>query len=304
MPFDTRKPLNLAFTILFTVLLAACATSGEPKAPPSRMIETNDLADVAAAALEFAGEFGANRVLVVFDLDNTLMAMEQDLGADQWYDWQKELQAEDPCSPMLVEDRLAVQGALYFASAMRLTQDDGPALISELQQQGLSVMILTSRGADYQLQTFRELRRHGFRFYPTAPGPQGGYAGVFVPEGGSRPALYEDGVFLTAGQHKGDMLKALLAKTDTPLPEVIVMADDKAHNLQAVLDAFADSPVSVQAFRYNREDTVVAAFDDENADRQWQTLKPALQIIEDEFGPDNFDLPDTPASADCTPPSS
>ena len=304
MPRDTHTVLKLAASVFLAALLSGCAAVSGPTLPPSQMIETNDLADVSAAALELAGQFGTGRVLVVFDMDNTLLAMEQDLGADQWYDWQKELQAEEPCNPKVVQDRLAVQGALYFASAMRLTQYDAPALIAELQQQGLSVMILTSRGADFQLQTFRELRRHGFRFYPTAPGPQGGYSGVFIPDGGSRPALYEDGVFLTAGQHKGDMLKALLTKTNTPMPAVIVMADDKRQNLQAVLDAFAGSATSVQAFRYSREDPVVASFDDDSANRQWQELEPALQAIEDEFGPDNFDLPDEAEPVDCAQPSS
>ena len=59
---------------------------------------------------------------MVFDIDNTLMAMEQGLGSDQWYEWQKNLQLTDPCDARLVSDRLAVQGALYFISAMRPTQ--------------------------------------------------------------------------------------------------------------------------------------------------------------------------------------
>ncbi len=296
---------SMVFIALLTLagLLSACATTSgartPPSAPPSRMLETRDLAEVSAAALNWSRQLGTEQVLVVFDLDNTLLAMEQDLGSDQWYDWQKELQAADRCDPRVVGDRLAVQGALYAASAMRLTQADGPAQVKKLQEQDLKVIVLSSRGPDFRLQTLRELRRGGYRFDTSAIGPAGGYAEPFVPQGGSRPTRYEDGVFLTAGQHKGEMLQALLQQTHTPWPAVVVMADDKPDNLQAVMDAFAGSATSVQAFRYGREDDVVAAFDGVQAVRQWQQARPALQQLQRLFGPDNFDLPEEVAVDGC-----
>lgn len=300
-----NNTLSAGFILVlaFASVLSACVTlSGapaSPSVPPSRMLETRDLAEVSAAALDWSRQLGAEQVLVVFDLDNTLLAMEQDLGSDQWYDWQQELQAADRCDPRVVSDRLAVQGALYAVSAMRLTQADGPAQVRKLQQQGLKVIILSSRGPDFRLQTWRELRRGGYRFDASAIGPAHGYAEPFVPQGGSRPASYEDGVFLTAGQHKGGMLQALLLKTHTPWPAMVVMVDDKPDNLRAVMDAFAGSTTSVQAFRYGREDDVVAAFDGEQAARQWQQARPALRQLQQLFGPDNFDLPDEVAAHGC-----
>ncbi len=297
------------FLVVATALLTACAAprpattpvQSPPALPASQMMESSDLAETATAARYWAEQFGTNRVLVVFDLDNTLLAMEQDLGSDQWYDWQKELQAEQPCDARLVTGLLAVQGALYHASAMRLTQPDGPALVQSLQNDGFKVIILTSRGSDFRLATFRELRRGGFSFYASAIGPAQGYADDFIPPSGSRPVRYEDGVFLTAGQHKGDMLVDLLAKTGTPAPAVVVMADDKAKNLQAVMEAFAGSNTSVQAFRYNREDPLVQAFDGTAADQQWRSVYPALQSVQNQFGADNFDLPAPVRPEGCPP---
>ena len=66
--------------------------------------------------------YGKDTILVVLDIDNTLLAMEQGLGSDQWYYWQKDLGNTDPCSPRNVGDRFAVQGAMFHASAMRATQ--------------------------------------------------------------------------------------------------------------------------------------------------------------------------------------
>jgi len=278
----------LASLLLVTMFLQACATAQPAQ---TQFEQTDDLGVVVADALEMSARFGKQHVLVVFDIDNTLLAMEQDLGSDQWYDWQKELQAEDPCSGMLVSNRLAVQGALYFASAMRLTQPDAADLIGQLQQEGLSVIALTSRGAEFRLQTFRELRRNDISLWSNALPPRHGYPETFIPQGGSRPALYEDGIFMTAGQHKGDMLKALLSKTGTPTPRVVIFADDKEKNLRDVLETYEGSQTAIHAWRYSREDPVVAAFDPSAADALWVALRPALQTVQLLMGPDNFDFP-------------
>ena len=283
-------PSALKATVLAAVLfiLAACAS-----VPPAQTLlsETDDLATVTDSALQLADRYGRDQVLVVFDIDNTLLAMEQGLGSDQWYYWQKDLQKEDPCSGDLVSNRFSVQGAVYFASAMRPTQPDAADQVRHLQDAGVSVIALTSRGPDYRLQTFRELRRNDISFWPGALPPKRGYPGSFIPEGGTRAALYEDGVFLTAGQHKGDMLRALLDKTGTGQPAVIVMADDKAENLQSVMETFEGSGTAVQAWRYSREDANVATLDTREAAAQWEAVRPALMKIEQIFGPDNFDLP-------------
>ena len=293
----------LQLLVLSVALLAGCSSTAvrlnDVALPPSQLIETSDLADVTEAALRWSERLGNEQVLVVFDLDNTLLAMEQDLGADQWYDWQSALAAEYPCDERLVNDVLAVQGALYFASAMRPTQPDVADQVRALQDAGLKVFVLTSRGAAYRLQTFRELRRAGLKFHASAIGPPGGYPETFVPAGGKRPALYEDGVFLTAGQHKGVMLRALLDKTGTATPAMIIMVDDKLYNLQNVLDSFADSPVTVQAWRYTREDAAVERFDAAEADNQWRALSPLLLEMQDLLGPDHYDLPDQSLPVEC-----
>ncbi len=206
-------------SLLAVLLLAAC-TANQHTQPPDKLIqsldrETADLAEVKTDTLNLTEKTDKKNILVVFDIDNTLLAMEQGLGSDQWYDWQTHLSKEDQCNPHNVGDRFAVQGALYFASAMRPTQEDGAAQVRAIQDQGVAVIALTSRGMDYQLQTFRELRRNNFNFSYSAIGPAGGYDEPFMPVENGRLSLYEDGVFLTAGQHKGQMLYALLEKTGT-----------------------------------------------------------------------------------------
>jgi hypothetical protein len=295
--------LKLFLLIVFAALLNACASvpapPTEPAAEQNVLAETDDLVMVTDEALQLADQLGPQRVLVVYDIDNTLLAMEQGLGSDQWYYWQKGLAEEDPCSPLLAGDRFKVQGALYFASAMRPTQADVALQIKRLQDAGLTVISVTSRGPEFSLQTFRELRRNDISFWPSALPPARGFPGTFIPEGGTRAALYQDGVFLTAGQHKGDMLKALLEKTGVAAPTVVVMADDKAENLQAVMETFEGSGIWVHAWRYSGEDANIAALNIPEAAAQWEAARPALMTIEEVFGADNFELPQQGVPKGC-----
>ena len=87
------------------------------------------------------------------------------------------------------------------------------------------------------------------------------------------------------------MLEALLKQTGVTAPEIIVIVDDKAENLDAVMETFGSSATSVHAWRYTREDSSVAAFDAEEAERMWNELKPSLLEIQEVLGPDNYDLP-------------
>jgi hypothetical protein len=290
--------------LLVALFLTACATNPSGHTIQTMEKDTADLADVTADMLGLLELTTQENLLVVFDIDNTILAMEQGLGSDQWYEWQKSLAEKDRCNPQNVGDRFAVQGALYYASAMRRTQEDGADQLKYIQDQGVPVIALTSRGLDFRLQTFRELRRNDFSFSYSAIGPAGGYDEPFMPIENGRLSLYEDGVFFTAGQHKGQMLFALLEKTTTTLPAVIVMVDDKQKNLDAVKDTFSALNVPVHAWRYTGEDGNVQAFDPEEADARWKSIEGALRQIQQELGPDNYDLSGAVLPPECDQPLS
>jgi len=298
-----KYTISRQISFIAVLFLTACTANQQMKPTDNPVqaldMQTADLADVKTDSLKLAQQVGKENVIVVFDIDNTLLAMEQGLGADQWYDWQKNLSKEDRCNPQNVGNRFAVQGAMYFVSAMRSTQQDGADQVRAIQEQGIAVIALTSRGQDYQLQTFRELRRNDFSFTYSAIGPAGGYDKPFIPVEDGRLSLYEDGVFLTAGQHKGRMLYALLEKTGTQLPAVIVMADDKQKNLDAVKETFSALDVPVRAWRYTGEDENVSNFDPDQAYAQWKSIEEALRQIQQVLGPDNFDLSGVATPADC-----
>lgn len=303
------KRIGIAASTVLSVFLSACAAAKAPEAPdteprpdppPNLLGSTDELQLVTELALDMAKTYGGDRVLVVFDIDNTLLAMEQDLGSDQWYYWQKSLEESDPCNSMRVDDLLTTQGALYFASAMRPVQDNTAELVRRMQDAGLKMIALTSRGPEYRLATFRELRRNDLSFWPSAWSPARGYGGPFVPEGGQREALYEDGVFMTAGQHKGVMLRALLDRSGQPYPELIIAIDDKQEHLNDLMSSFVWNGTPIQAWRYTREDVNVSELDHGETADQWAALRPALVQLEDIVGPDHYDLPEPVQREGCS----
>jgi hypothetical protein len=305
-PMQNKNTISRQLILFFSVFLSACTVNVQIDGfgPSIQALDrqTADLADVRTDALNLAEQHGKDKVLVVFDIDNTLMAMEQGLGANQWYEWQKDLSENDRCHPLNVGNRFAVQGALYFVSAMRKTQADADTQVRAIQDQGIAVIALTSRGMEFRLQTFRELRRNGFDFSLSAIGPPGGIAKPFIPVENGRFSLYDDGVFMTAGQHKGQMLLALLEKTGTENPDVIVMVDDKQTNLDAVKDTFSALEVPVHAWRITIEDENSKNFDAQQAAAQWESLEDSLRQIQEVVGPDNYDLSTARQPTECLGP--
>ena len=297
---------GIAVVAAMVLLISGCASNPAappqppPPPPPQNLVgATDELQLVTELALDQARTYGPEKILVALDIDNTLLAMEQDLGSDQWYYWQKNLEAENPCSGQLVNDRLAVQGAMYFASAMRPTQASAAAQVQRLQDAGIRVIALTARGPSFRLSTFRELRRNGFNFESSPWPPAAGYADDYLADGLQRPVRYEDGVAFTAGQDKGVMLQDLFRRSGADAPLVILMADDKQDNLKDVMKAFSWTPTKVQAWRYTREDGTVADFDPDAAAAEWEALYPALMQIQKVLGPDNFELPPPSVRAGC-----
>ena len=226
------KVFGLATSLL---MLAGCPSAqtqdADPGPPPPQNLlgSTDELQLVTELSRDLASKYGGDRVLVVLEIDNTLLFAEQD--------------SECP------------------TREMRLAQEDGARQVRRMQDAGLKVIALTSRGPDCRQQTLGELQRNGFSFQASAWPPQAGYPEAFTPAGASHPVQYKEGVFFAAGQNKGLMLKALLAKAGEPYPALFVMVDDRQDSLNEVMKEFSWTKTKVHAWRYTREDTVAVAAD-------------------------------------------
>ena len=146
-----------AWCLTFSLLtLAGCAPVQAPEdeapPPPQNLIgSTDELQLVTELASELATTYGGDRVLVVLEIDNTLLTAEQDSTCPQ--------------------------------GAMRPTKADVAKQVRHMQDAGLKVIVLTSRGPECRSQTLGQLQDNGFSFQASAWPPEGGYPVPFIPSG-------------------------------------------------------------------------------------------------------------------------
>jgi hypothetical protein len=281
------------------LILAASA------AHASELRGTKDFADVAATVEGAIQKYGAEHVLLALDIDNTVMAMDNDLGSDHWFEWQKYLLENEPSSRHLVARTFAgllkAQGLLYDKGHMHPPQPEQPRLIAKLQKQGIAAILLTSRGPEFRAATERELKRCGYDFARTALPVPKAPAGTFLaydPKNPEKdglsaseitlyklpeptPVSYQDGLFMTAGQHKGIMLLTLLKDSPRDIKAVIYV-DDNLKHVGNVFSAATARNLDVSSFQYQHEDALVQRFnysDKSAVDRRWKEISGAKVTV-------------------------
>jgi hypothetical protein len=284
-------------SLTFVFLLALLA--------PTRAFQTAwTMNQVSAIVSALSEEYGAENTLVVFDIDNTLLMVNQDLGSDAWYRWQSGLAKTEPGSALLVaEDTggiLDVQRLLFELSDMKPPENETPDLVAQLKERGHPIMALTSRNPNFRSATLRELADFGYEF-SSAPrcgaplcvthGIIGGDAVKRAAQQSTtvfprvdelvgtspRPISYGDGVMMVAGQNKGVMLQLLLASSASDNYRSIIFVDDGKRNVEHVDDAFKDDPRAVSTIYYDRLEADVQAFQSDpkrqqTADKSWRAV--------------------------------
>jgi hypothetical protein len=254
---------------------------------------TANLKDVADVVDRYVEEYGAEHVLLVMDIDNTILAMNQPLGSDQWFTWQDNLLKTNPRSRYLVADSfeglLKAQGLMYELGLMHPPQRDAPAIVARLQDRGIYTLVLTSRGDEFRDATERELSRNGYDLSRSAlavknvPGdahmpydPDDPAAAGLMPEevatfqlGPPKPVSYAGGIYMTAGQNKGAMLLLLLPHALTEV-KAIVFVDDHQKHVDRVYQAATGRHIEATVFRYHREDAKVRSFEHSG---KWECIR-------------------------------
>lgn len=237
---------------------------------------TYDMNDVRDKALRLAAKNGdENNVLILFDIDNTILAMNGDLGSDQWYSWQDELDEDDKDK---IHYLLDAQKLLFQVKSMRTTQGDISKIVHELNASGYQTAALTARGEDMRLVTFRELRRNGIRF-KNAFFDGHDKRVEFVPllTGKRRPVSFQDGVILAAGQDKGKVFAEILDRTKNSGIKSIIFVDDKIYNIDNFRASFQvlspNQALDLITFHYKGEEEVVKEFSGKDTMTEWCSLE-------------------------------
>jgi len=294
----------------FFIVLALIGSSLNCAFAKATIIQAKEFSSVQNLTKQLAKKFDPAEVLVVFDIDNTLLQMDGDLGSDQWFQWQTGLLETTNAAKVAADfsGLLRVQGLLFTVGTM--SPPGGKAQVQtalEIRQR-FPTIVLTARGCTYEPgksssfrdATHRELKRNGYEFESSAIEPKAGYGGAFEPydaqsiaklgltdaekkqmKVSDKPSrtCYNNGTFMTSGQHKGLMLRTLLQKTgNLNRFKAILAVDDKEKYCVQFEEAF-NNKAEVRCVRYGAADSRVSAFDagDKKAVTQgWQTLKKAM----------------------------
>ncbi len=244
--------------------------------------EASSFAPVGKKVEHLLKQHKPSKILLVLDIDNTLLAMNEPLGSDQWFGWQTQL-LQTPMHEMeqvasSFSSLLDIQKELFEWGSMRPTDPNAPKILEKLQKRGIATLVLTSRGPVLRKVTHRELKSNGYDFSSTAPQPR--FKEEWLPTNGKnslalspkeerafgmdspRPVSYSEGIFLTSGQHKGAMLRVLLhdLKLDHAF-NAIVFVDDHKRHVTRMLEAFKLIPdIQVTAFHFMGEKSNVDSF--------------------------------------------
>ena len=277
---------RLTFLVSTFLVLAGCVTTAtEPKSIIEDHVVSFDRIEAAVTALN--EKYGAGEVLVVLDIDNTILTSTVDLGGDIWYQWQRgklNIRPEpDQKVGCLFEDAI---GLLYEVVPMRLTEETLPGRIRSWQDGGNTVFALTSRSPKYRAATERELTRAGIDFARASLAPEGVTAPVYR-EMAEREWSYMQGVMMTTGMNKATMLETLLARTGRTF-SAIVFVDDTRRHIDDMFAAFRGSDrTEAQIFHFTKVEAerkasygdVLTARQAEKMDSDWRSLNTVLNEI-------------------------
>jgi hypothetical protein len=184
---------------------------------------------------------------------------------------------------------------------MHPPQPNLPGLMRRLQQLGIRTLVLTSRGPEFRAATERELRRNGYDFAKTALPAPDLPRGDFQPyeldnpekDGLTRdevdkfnlkapkPINYDDGILMTAGQHKGAMLLTLLHDVGGDV-DAVVYDDDNVKHVANVYAAVLARGIEISAFHYTREEKNIKKFDygsKKDVEKRWRRLSDTLEEV-------------------------
>jgi len=209
----------------------------------------------------------SDKVLVIFDIDDTLLKSDNFFGGDTWYNWQrgKTLSGVDG-KPITIseEDKISCLfsklGTLYELGGYHTTETGAVDLVAKLQSR-FDMIALTSRSPDYRGGTERELKRAGYNFLDAhLLDKSKALAYLFNDGKHTRAVSYQNGIVMSTGLNKGEVLDDLLKRIDRTY-SAIYFVDDSRKNIDDMDQKWAKSSTNMTVFHYTGVDKRVSTED-------------------------------------------
>ncbi len=267
--------LSLYLLILFYVSAFATVSTEE----------TQSYKDINNYIKTINKKYGSDKVLIVLDIDNTILTSSAELGGDLWYRWQTKKLSIKPSSEQTIKclynDAIVM---LYELNPMNLVDENISLLINNWQNTN-TVIALTSRSPKNRTATERELNKYNI-FFEKEPIKDENNRLLILDYKLSRAFSYINGIMMTTGMNKGIMINRILYRTNRQY-EAIVFVDDSVKNIKNVENIFKKDSINVKLFYYTKVDQERikkngSLFTKEDASRlskEWATLEKNLKLI-------------------------
>ena len=250
-------------TILIVFVLVSCAT--QSTTPISTIEETKDISNLLKKNSVHP------EMLLVLDIDDTLLTADQFIGSDKWYEWQRSLPDNEKTSC-----KFDVIGIANEIGSMSTTQPDLADYISSLN---IDKLVLTARSPVYRTATMRELNRNDFDFSKNHL-VENGNALRFLWQDENRQAVvtYDRGVYMVAGLNKGTLLIELLNRLEKSYTKIILV-DDKKKNLINMQQALMRESIDFEGYWFTRIDKKITSQDKHDGEAAEQALKRYMKMF-------------------------
>lgn len=224
-------------------------------------------------------EYADEDVLLLLDIDDTLLIPVQMLGCDEWFQLRYRAHQERGMDDrQALEKSLAEWEAVRHLTQMEIVEPDTERKVRELQSRGasVSVMGLTTQGLALATRTSLQLRELGIDLRTAAP-----RSGDVYFENGHHGVLYRNGILFTSGTHKGEALFKLLDQIEYK-PKKIVFLNDKASHLAEIEESAGRREIPFIGLRYSYSDRRKEAFRPDVAEYQFHHSSLARLLSDEE----------------------
>ena len=222
-------------------------------------LKTDSIRSVEQTIREKGKQYGPQNVLVVLDVDSTLLTPYSDLGSSFWTSWQFGLLKTPEIEPeqvalnldglYLITDKIR---AMYL---MRPVEPETTTVVNEIEKEGYPTIVLTGQPPMMRKTAEWQLKKNGMTF--TKPKVGNDIAETWkIGKGFDTADLtdseiqafnfespadvsYKNGIFLGHDQNKGGMLRGLLHRLKlSDQYKAIVFLDDSASNIRDMKAAY------------------------------------------------------------------
>jgi len=213
---------------------------------------------------EIIGYADYDNVLIILDIDDTLLVPVQTLGTDVWFrDRINVHQREGMAFENAIAKTIIEWEAIRHLTKVKIVEEGIEKNIQAMQKNNVHIMGLTTQSLTLTTCTTQQLLSLGINLFNTAPSRENYY---FMNGQG---VLYTQGILFTNGTDKG---KALFSYLDHIgyLPKFIVFINDKETHLKEVEKEVLPRAVEFIGLRYSYSDSRVDSYDSRISDLQWK----------------------------------